>query len=199
MDLGGLARATTLNRTNCPIALQSYGFMLRKTLTILSLIGLLLSVGLWGVSYSGLVYTSRKARPLVEWATAPVFPPFSVSPTGVLLEEGQPLYEYSGYELCYGGVSTWNHVATISRAPKTGWRRTRFPGLTVWLPEFGAGIVVPLWIPTLLFATLFLSCRPLHFHRRRKRKKLGFCLECGYDLRGSKDRCPECGTEIETT
>ena len=33
--------------------------MLRKTLTILSLIGLLLSVGLWGVSYLNIYYTVR--------------------------------------------------------------------------------------------------------------------------------------------
>ena len=72
---------------------------------------------------------------------------------------------------------------------------------TAWMPQLGSAtpmplgklLVVPLWIPAFVFGTIFFLCRPLSSHRRRKRKKLGLCVKCGYDLCGSEDRCPECG------
>ncbi len=53
-----------------------------------------------------------------------------------------------------------------------------------------------LWLPTLLFG-VWPAWLLLPFYRRHRRKKLGLCVKCGYDLRASKDRCPECGQEFE--
>jgi hypothetical protein len=59
--------------------------------------------------------------------------------------------------------------------------------------EFGfAAAGVPLWLPTALCLALPSL---LLFGRlsRLRRERLGLCVSCGYDVRSTPDRCPECG------
>jgi len=61
-----------------------------------------------------------------------------------------------------------------------------------------ANVVVPSWFLAAIFAIL-PACWAWRRHRDRNRHREGFCPNCGYDLRASKDRCPECGTAISGT
>jgi hypothetical protein len=54
------------------------------------------------------------------------------------------------------------------------------------------GAIVPYWlIECVLLALGFLW---LARRRRRRTPLSGLCRRCGYDLRATPDRCPECGT-----
>jgi len=63
--------------------------------------------------------------------------------------------------------------------PVSSWE-VRFPQ---WLPIVLTGLPPMVWI--------FYNRRYL---RRRWRAMRGQCAECGYDLRATPERCPECGT-----
>lgn len=72
-------------------------------------------------------------------------------------------------------------------------RATMYPAGTA--VPFASGmrfIVVPWWLiilvgllPSAIYAAMWI--------RRRRRVTTGMCAACGYDLRASPERCPECG------
>jgi len=56
-------------------------------------------------------------------------------------------------------------------------------------------LVVPFWVLGILFAAppgLWWRGRM----KVRRRRRLGLCASCGYDLRATPGRCPECGKVV---
>ena len=91
-----------------------------------------------------------------------------------------------------------------------------------FLPTFAAATIgAPLFLPIISMRSLryrvnislFISSMGLYsvtivavlswwWHHQsskiiEKRRKLGQCVACGYDLRASADKCPECGKIVE--
>lgn len=86
----------------------------------------------------------------------------------------------SPYRVLKGGFAY--HRQTGSQPPfKLSFDSTRFVA-----PHWALG--APLAVPPLLWG--------LGMWRRWRRTRRGLCAACGYDLRESRDRCPECGKPI---
>ncbi len=166
---------------SCPECSLAFEQMARKTSAIFSWVGLIAIMAAWGTSYfNGGLWGSNISNDLT-------------------LTKGCLVYEHTNLPIGFFERTAWSWA---------GFRNLE----TEWLPKYVKRpfsppniqhiytwvIVLPFWIPAAVFAVaLWFSHVPLK--SRRYRRKLGLCVKCGYDLRGSKEWCPECGNEFETT
>jgi hypothetical protein len=111
-------------------------------------------------------------------------------------------------------------VGEEGKRPRTGWfyfqcaptdLATLIAGLDLSPKVMGFGLArgfwgersfcltVPIWVPLLIVA--LLPARAVWLMRKaaiaRWRRAHGLCPACGYDLRASSDRCPECGAAVD--
>jgi len=117
-------------------------------------------------------WDDRHARPPTNWA-------------GLHWERESPsaprVYEpFSYHWLCgfWGSHAPYVHQVTTLVDEWYGGRMVSFPA---WVPA-----IVTLPLP-------LIGLRRSVVRRRRARRRL--CVRCGYDLRASPERCPECGRD----
>lgn len=82
------------------------------------------------------------------------------------------------------------------------WEWGGFAWYSIQHPKTGnvqAQAVAPFWSIAAVTALLPLAWIILRLRsrwRERQQNRLGVCPACGYDIRATPDRCPECGTTI---
>jgi hypothetical protein len=113
--------------------------------------------------------------------------------------------------LCVGVCVLWVRDGdTLSRPTWNGWHqfyvaggrlhymRTQYPPSGRGSDLIAAHVSVPCWLLVLLFAAGALGVE-WYVRRRQRRVTPGVCARCGYDLRASPERCPECGNLTRAT
>jgi hypothetical protein len=181
---------------------------MRRLFTLVSALFLLLSVAtvvLWARSYwrSDAIYLSR-------WSLYSI----SSSKGGVVWIVRTSVYTH------FDGTVTsepFSPVWSISYSPEAD-----FPRIALWDSEHGAlgagycdgmeflwvsvegsedtrcrMVALPYWMLSTA-ALAVVSVYPLRSIRSAGRARRSQCVRCGYDLRASPERCPECGTRIHS-
>jgi hypothetical protein len=155
--------------------------ILFNALAVLSLVLAVGVAGLWVRSYSSVDKIAHVGarRSLVVGCVRGVF--FAVRAAAI--SQQQRGFSYGVMEI----DSDFEPAAWSSNA---WWFSTDSIGSP---PQPGAGALsMPAWMPASIFLVLPLL-KLKWLRRQRFRQREGLCAACGYDLRTTPDRCPECG------
>ena len=135
-----------------------------------------------------------RPQPL-RWDAAPAGPPAEPTvaaggpgPTVILYATRAPagvgVVDWERFRLrgWYGRVTTPAGSGGAFAPPMPGWR----VNAPAWMPAAAAGAIPCAWGAS-------------RHVRHRRRAALNLCAHCGYDLRATPGRCPECGTGVSVT
>jgi hypothetical protein len=184
--------------------------MTRRLLNLLTALPLLLCVAAAG----GWAWSYRAAQPRRDWWTTPRYVAPTLWPDGRAPGPDRFPLRFAGF--CYRGWFVPGGMEVYWQPERRGGSAISptFAGVTVTTMGFGlnrappgfasAGVPwarhgtarAPFWFPTLLFAvapawSLLRSVR--RGRPPRTARATAACTACGYDLRATPGRCPECG------
>ena len=154
-----------------------------NALTMLSMLLCMVTVGLWVRSYrvaDGVMLISSPPKAIV----------WSQRGRAILFESYSKNFSTVRYSNCPASVS----LGFDSEVNSTVYF-WRLWGFTASGSNGASFIAVPYWFFTVLSASPFVAAVCLR--SKMKKGRLGYCDACGYDLRATPDRCPECGTVAE--
>jgi hypothetical protein len=142
------------------------------------------SVGLWVRSYFvadiigfGNPVANSGIRVRAAYSIKGVVVVYELSPR---LDSSGFFWSHTSASLMRAQHGYWPFYLSTSRPSASMHLYVRF---SYWLSTAVAGILPLLRIRQIL-----------QTNRRLRRTKQGYCASCGYDLRATPDRCPECGT-----
>jgi hypothetical protein len=116
-------------------------------------------------------------------------------------------WDHETYRIILGPIHPWGMQGSVVNLTPDGY----FGNAPLWLgfgrndfpPTTSHGqtsvqhcAVAPAWPAAVALALLPLLWL-VQTTRRRRRVRMGCCLTCGYDLRATPERCPECGALVK--